>query len=482
MAKTCIVCGGPAGSGEHVFPASLGGRRTNKGIYCPTHDNGYSILVSELAGQMDLFNSMLGVRPDHSDDVKSVRVYDKNSGQEIELSAKASSFTKPRVVSHEPLENGAVLNMSFPNHESVAVWVAEQQAKGIDVVVQGKGAPSTYFLGTMHFTRNFGGVYGLGAVAYVAQTFLAQAFPELARSQSFADFKSYTQIMATEAQASLKTNAGDDAKSSAWLGDAPVWWDFDPQPDQTPNAFPFGHRVMVGIDAADGLIYGRISFFSSLHFSMIFGVASDAVATKLVTIDIDPLAEHPPKDILKTERTTVTARVSRPASQTAGLANAIAGNSPERIFTDLFKRMTDHSLAKTAREMSEELTKAANMSREETELHIAAVLEIRSQRVWNLARWFVEHFKESPQCASLRPIWPKLDALVEHDAASANGLSSMATITFELAKAALLAEMIKDYWGGRLDARRLAELIGEGPGAAAVGTAIIQPLLLLLPE
>jgi hypothetical protein len=36
MAKTCIICGGRAGSGEHVFPAVLGGRRINNGIYCVT--------------------------------------------------------------------------------------------------------------------------------------------------------------------------------------------------------------------------------------------------------------------------------------------------------------------------------------------------------------------------------------------------------------------------------------------------------------
>lgn len=465
-----------------MFPASLGGRRTNKGIYCTTHDNGYSSLVSELASQLDVFNSMLGVRPDHSDDVKSVRAHDKNTGQEIELSAKAISFTKPRIVSQEPLGNGAVLNMTFPDHESVAAWIAEQEAKGIEVVVQGKGAASTYFLGPVHFTRKFGGAYGLGAVAYVAQTFLAQAFPELARSPILDDFKSYTQIMATEAKTSLKASMDAGAKPSAWTGDAPVWWDFDPLPDQTPNAFPFGHRVMVGVDAADGLIHGRISFFSSLHFSMIFGVASGVVATKSVTIDIDPLAEHPPKDILKTERNTTTERVSKPASQTACLANAIAGNYPEKIFAELLQRMTDHSLAKTACEMSKELAKAANMSRENAELQIASVLEARTQRVWNLARWFVKHFKESPQGESLRPMWPKLDALVEHHATSANGLSPAATQSFELAKKALLAEMINDYWDGRLDERRLAELMGEGPGAAVVGAAIIQRLLRSLPK
>ena len=71
MAKTCIVCGQAAGSGEHVFPAALGGRRVNSGIYCPKHDNSYSGLVSEIAGQLDFFNAYLGVRPDHSSHLKT---------------------------------------------------------------------------------------------------------------------------------------------------------------------------------------------------------------------------------------------------------------------------------------------------------------------------------------------------------------------------------------------------------------------------
>ena len=78
--NTCIVCGQAAGSGEHVFPAALGGRRTNKNIYCTTHDNGYSSLVADLANQVDVLNAQLGVVPDHSNDVKSVLARDPHPG------------------------------------------------------------------------------------------------------------------------------------------------------------------------------------------------------------------------------------------------------------------------------------------------------------------------------------------------------------------------------------------------------------------
>ena len=118
-------------------------------------------------------------------------------------------------------------------------------------------------------------------------------------------------------------------------GQAPVWWDFDPQPDATPNAFEFGHRVTVGVNAADGQIFGRFSLFSSIHFGMHFGTASSPTATKTVAIDIDPMAAHPPNDIKKTESTSALARVSRPGVPTAGLKTDISSKTQERVFSDL---------------------------------------------------------------------------------------------------------------------------------------------------
>ncbi len=67
MAKTCIICGGRTGSREHIFPAALGGRRTNKGIYCGKHNNAYSGLASIISEELSFFNAQLGVIGDHAD-------------------------------------------------------------------------------------------------------------------------------------------------------------------------------------------------------------------------------------------------------------------------------------------------------------------------------------------------------------------------------------------------------------------------------
>jgi hypothetical protein len=491
MANTCIVCGQAAGSGEHVFPAALGGRRTNKNIYCTKHDNGYSSLVSDLANQVDVLNAQLGVVPDHSDDVKSVLARDAHTGEELRLSVEQSSFTAPRIISHQQAGNGMLMNMSFPSRGAMKQWIAEQKAKGLDATPLQKAEEKMYFLGEVHHQRRFGGRCGLGAVAYVTQTFLAQAFPDLARSGDLAEFIAYTQAIAAVAQirggCSEPSDGPPDPKlgpalqalqaaQAPWGGKIPVWWDFDPQPDATPNAFEFGHRVTVGIDAADGQIFGRFSLFSSIHFGMRFGMAGGSIATKTVTVDIDPMAAHPPNDIKKVESASAIARVAPPAQPTAGLATAIAGKTQEAVFTDLFRRIEAHSLAKAAAKMHAELAAYSTLSSFEGDRLIGRVVDGQAQRVLNMAKWVLQNFKPRLPAESLPALGPIVDSMTAHDPNSINGLSPMASATLELAKGALVTQMREDIKAGRLDERRIAELMGEGPGAAVVGAIVLAPI------
>lgn len=486
MAKTCIVCGKAAGSGEHVFPAALGGRRTNKNIYCTTHDNGYSSLVADLANQLDIFNALLGVVPDHSNDVKSVIAQDAHSGQNLKLSAKESKFAAPRVISQRQEGSATRVEMAFSDHESIKKWLDEQKAKGIDVVIEQKGEERSYLLGDVHFKRCFGGPCGLGAAAYVTQTFLAQAFPSIARLKDVTAFIAYTQAIAKVAQYSGSYREDADLQSNpkleqaqreleatlvVWGGQAPVWWDFDSQPDATPNAFEFGHRVTVGVDASDGQIFGRFSLFSSIHFGMCFGAASSPVATATLTIDIDPMAVHPPNDIKKTHSQSALARVSRPLVPTAGLKAAVSSKAAESQFSDLLRRIGERSLAKAAKEVHAALAAYSSMSPGDGDELVRRVVDGQSQRVWNLTRWVLEEFKSKlPICS------PIIDSMTAHDPSSPNGLSVMANTTLELAKSALIFQMREDIKAASLDERRIAALIGEGAGAAVVGELILVPI------
>src|SRR5574344_592024 len=74
MAKTCIICNGSAGSGEHVFPAAFGGRRTNRGIYCETHNNAFGRHVATLLNALDIVNATIGVIPDRHKEIRPAEV------------------------------------------------------------------------------------------------------------------------------------------------------------------------------------------------------------------------------------------------------------------------------------------------------------------------------------------------------------------------------------------------------------------------
>lgn len=492
MANTCIVCGQAAGSGEHVFPASLGGRRTDRNIYCTKHDNGYSSLVGHLANQLDFLNALLGVVPDHSGDVKSVVARDRHTGEELKLSVKKSSLTSSRVISQQREGAGVRMEMSFPNREAMKRWIAEQRADGIEVTPLHKPEEVPYFLGDVHHQRSFGGPCGLGAVAYVAQTFLAQTFPELVRSGDLANFIAYTQAIAAVAQVRGGCGAPLDGAPDTRLqlarqtleatlvplsGKMPVWWDFDPQPDARPNAFEFGHRVTVGVDAADGQIFGRVSLFSSLHFGMRFGTASANIASKTVTVDIDPMADHPPNDIRKVESATALARVSPPAQPTAGLASAISDKTQELMFIDLMRRIEAHSLAKVAAKLHAELAAYSTLSSVDGDLLIARVVDGQAQRVFNIVKWVLQNYKPRLPAELLPVLGPSIDSMMARDPNSANGLSPMANATLALAKGALVAQIREDLEAGQLDQRRLEALLGEGPGAAVVGEIVLTPIV-----
>jgi len=98
VVKTCIICGGSARSREHIFPGALGGRRTNKGIYCDAHNKAYSPLAEVLAVQLEHFNAPLGVVSDHAKQVRTAQMTDIATGLSVQINATTARFSGPRFV------------------------------------------------------------------------------------------------------------------------------------------------------------------------------------------------------------------------------------------------------------------------------------------------------------------------------------------------------------------------------------------------
>lgn len=145
--RTCIICGERAASREHVFPAALGGRRTNKGIYCAYHNNAFSKHAAKITEQLRHFNALLGVRPDHAKSAKPHQ-FTTEGGEQI------SVF------------NGEVRRVSPP-------------------VIQPPGMIAGHL--------EIGGPEALRAVGYIALTFFAQHYPDEVRLPEFDEFKAFVE-------------------------------------------------------------------------------------------------------------------------------------------------------------------------------------------------------------------------------------------------------------------------------------------------
>ncbi len=461
MARTCIICGGPTGSREHIFPAALGGRRTNKGIYCADHNNEYADLAGIISGQLALFNAHIGVVGDHASETTPVTMTDVASGREIELTNSQIRFKGLEIISQEVMGNAVVGEIAFSSRKEAEDWVLEQKAKGFDVQLTDQGQKMRFHVGTAHRRIKLGGDEGgLRAIGYIAQTFLAHAFPDIARVPEMQGIKDYT----------LKN-----------VGSGFVWWDFDPPDDLPANKFPFGHRVIVGLNKDDGTAYARISFFSTLNFAVLFGPVPFEASRSVIT-DIDPLAKSPPNDILSWTEGAAKGAVSKPEKLSASLAEAISSGKAQARMSDLMQRIVHFERQTAAKKIMGKIAGATALPEADRDKLFADIVSSETQRVFKLMRYLADDFRRRATTPVERTISELLDKAVALDHAAANGLTDEASKSLAIACEALKKQMIEDFKAGILDQDRMEMLIGGGPGAYAVGNAIFQPIMMHFPE
>jgi hypothetical protein len=461
MRRACIICGGPTGSREHIFPAALGGRRTNKGIYCGDHNNAYSGLAGIISEQLALFNAQLGVIGDHGNEATSVTMTDVGSGREVELSGSQIRFKAPQIISQEVANGETFVQMSFSSQKDADQWVREQKAQGVDVRLIGRGKKTRYQVGTAHKQLKLGGTEeGMRAIGYIAQTFLAHSFPDVARLPELQAIKDYT----------LHT-----------VGSGFVWWDFEPPGDLPPNKFAFGHRVIVGLNHDDGTAYARISLFSSLHFAILLGKAP-IEASRAVITDIDPLAKSPPNDIYSWAEDTAAGAVSKPDTLAASLASAISSGKAQAQLGDLMRRITDFERATAAKGILGRLAGAAALPESDRDKLFGEIVSFEGQRVLRLMQGVAEDCRRRTGDPAQAAIAAILEKSAELDPASANGLTAEATRSLGVACDALAKQMSEDFKAGILDQDRMEMLIGGGIGMHAVGTALLHNFATRFPD
>ena len=126
------------------FPCRIGGRRTNKGIYCGTHNNGYSPLAAALSTQLEAINALLGVRGDHANVPHETILVDEASGRKIVLSRAKAEFANPEIKPEAASPGTGRSAGWFSSEKQFQEWIEAQRAQGKDIKVTSKGQWQEY--------------------------------------------------------------------------------------------------------------------------------------------------------------------------------------------------------------------------------------------------------------------------------------------------------------------------------------------------
>ncbi|AJX14053.1 HNH endonuclease [Burkholderia ubonensis] len=463
--KNCIMCDSTAGSHEHVFPAVLGGRRTNKGIYCTPHNNAFGRHVAELEKQLSMFNAILKVRPDRRDAPKSFTFTD-TVGDNFSMLGQSIQTAPPPSLNQLGHQHGASVALKFGSMEQFETWKEEQRKSGWDVRIAdgSREMQEHHFASPVSIQLRFGGHDALQAVGYLALTFFAQYFPDEVRSKEFEPFKDF-----------LKLDFSKDEDKSGWRSNL-VWWDGrDTKEVAGQNPFQFGHSIIIGTSASKKRAYAYVSFFSSLNFGIDLGPINDA-HEQMVCVFIDPTAEKAPNDWKVIRSDTFSIEVD-PA--TSDLTDMIQSGSAEAAIGQFLRKVGEWHFNCFIREIEEDLKKWTQNRSIDAADFAGTLVHAHRQRVLNVllsaTTGIAEQFKQRALPATLITI---LDKLIEADDSQPNGISKKTNDVLEIAKKKITEAVKHELSKQRPNSEVIASLIGNTEGIFLVTKEVVQPILL----
>lgn len=451
MVLSCIMCGNPAGSREHIFPAAFGGRRKNKGIYCEKHNNDLGHHVTELLKALSFFNASLGVRSDHYDIPQSHLIAQPN-GQRLQLLHDNIEVAPPPHLSQTPEILGKKTVLEFSSIPQRDRWMEKQRKQGFQFQEASAGDSRTeYFVSPIMQRLTFGTDEFRCAIAYLGLTLLAHYFPDLARHDSLSSIKKCV----------LSEEPIDDR----------VWW-VDPSKLNMPTvvSFPAVHSAVIQISGDTGLTTGIIWLFKHICLAVNLGVVPHT-QDELITTLFDPLAERPGpnKDLLEVSGGLLFAVPS--VEDGRNYLGKVINQEVQNPVSKILNEHREIHLARLVRDLLPRLQTAQNQNSAERLHLVRMIVDEQGQRILNLLKQGIDMFVEETDLPPI--IVEALKQAVVEDNTTKHKLSEKSMGYLVLAKAAFLAELIQLLSTGALDEEKLALIFGDGLG---IGTAT-QPVV-----
>lgn len=433
----------------------------NKGILCEPCNKGFDSLDGALAQQLNIFNGLIGVRPDHEDWPKPARLTSTFGALTMDHHGQPK-LAAPQMVVKELLPDGKMqMSMRFADQKQVQDWVERQRAQGIGIKQIGR-RPGRLFVPTpIEGQCSFGGELGFRAVARVALNFLATRWPDVARHEGLQSFKDYVRGV---------RSIGPSEPRAVWYAPADAF----PFPE---SKFPFGHQILVVLDAVTNEAYARVRFFSTLDLFVWFGRLGD-LPSEVVLFDIDPLVEQPPND----RRVTSLTREAVPATIVQATKTREIDERLTQQVQSLFARIEDRQWKLSTSGLLDALNEIRGLPNLERRDRVRELLEPHLGRVLSLIRYVVEIVGREAEDETVPALAQRLDAVVAEDPASEDGLRSGARAWLQAGRDVLSDELARELEAGPMTDHDLRLWLAGGRGAAAVGMVVLERLSTLRPD
>jgi hypothetical protein len=274
----CIFCDNPVGSGEHVWPACLGGRRKNYKLLCATHNEKFSELDATLAEAFETINGLLGIVPDHSEDSepKKATYEDKHTGRKYQVSCDKITLKDPILNKIADLPDGLKIAGIANKQVEVDNLIHKFRKNGFNVHSLSREIGHKYFYGNLHKEFCLWNPELCRAYGRIGLNFLAHFFPEYARRSELQPFKEF--ILGTRDNAFVKYESNKQF-----------------HPEQMETYLEFFHRIIISLNKNSGNAFASISFYGLFSVGIIFGTILPE-NNHSIYIDINPFALRPPDD------------------------------------------------------------------------------------------------------------------------------------------------------------------------------------------
>jgi len=357
---------------------------------------------------------------------------------------------------------GKRVQLKFADQAQADKWIADQERAGFQVAVEPAGPVRTQiFTQLLHAPRHIGDEAFMRGLLYLALTFLAHWYPELARSPGLA-------------------KARDIVEKDEPVEDRVLWEPPGAMTQLHANPFAHGHTVVIGPISETKRVGALVSFYGAIQLGIDLGELADNCCLDRITTHIDPLAEKPPHDFCTVREADKSLALSTAEESRKYLHQLRTGQVLNPLIAVL-RSSSDEELSRTCEALLPELTALTELSPSLRPNRMMELLTPHDQRVFNLLREGIQGLSES--AADLpEPIHIMLKSFIAANDDASRGLALTSEAALHIAKASLADAVLDNLNNDTLDAQTLAELLGGGKGVAVVLRPLTNIIARALPR